>query len=95
MNLWSAGFLLGGSVVLIVAILLLSILYQARRILNLARTAATVVAEIDRNTQTIWNLTATKSVADDVLRHASDISGNAQTVSAVVNKNIKESENVC
>lgn len=94
MNLWSAGFLIGGAVVVVVAVLLLAILYQAKRILDLARTAATVVAEIDKNTQTIWNLTATKSVADQVLDHATDISGNAQTLSMVVNDN-KEEQNVC
>ena len=56
MTLWTAGFLVGIVVVLVVATLLIGILWQARRILNLARTASEVVAEIDENTRSVWAL---------------------------------------
>ena len=50
MTLWAIGFLAGTIVTVVVAMLLIGILLQARRILGLAKVASKVVAEIDSNT---------------------------------------------
>ena len=61
MTLWAIGFLAGTGVTLVVALLLIGILLQARRILRLAKVASTVVAEIDSNTRSVWSLAATNA----------------------------------
>lgn len=84
MTLWSAGFLLGIVVVLVVALLLIGILWQARRILKLAKTASAVVAEIDENTRSVWALSDTNEVAEQILGGAEAIDGNAAAIVAAV-----------
>ena len=84
MTLWTAGFLLGLVVVLVVAVLLIGILYQAHRILKLARTASAVVAEIDENTRSVWALSQTNEVADQLLGGAQSIDQNAAAIVAAV-----------
>jgi len=84
MTLWTAGFLLGLVVVLVVAVLLLGILYQAHRILKLARTASAVVAEIDENTRSVWALSQTNEVAGQLLGGARAIDQNAAAIVAAV-----------
>jgi len=84
MTYWTAGFLLGIVVVLIVATLLIGILYQAHRILKLAKTASTVVAEIDENTRSVWALRDTNTVADQILGGAQAIDENAAAIVAAV-----------
>ena len=84
MTLWTAGFLLGLVVVLVVAVLLLGILYQAHRILKLARTASAVVAEIDENTRSVWALSQTNEVAGQLLGDAQAIDQNAAAIVAAV-----------
>ncbi len=84
MTLWTAGFLLGLVVVLVVAVLLIGILYQAHRILKLAKTASAVVAEIDENTRSVWALSQTNEVADQLLGGAQAIDHNAAAIVAAV-----------
>ena len=84
MTLWTAGFLLGLVVVLVVAVLLLGILYQSHRILKLARTASAVVAEIDENTRSVWALSQTNEVAGQLLGGAQAIDQNAAAIVAAV-----------
>ena len=84
MTLWTAGFLAGLVVVLVVAVLLIGILYQAHRILKLAKTASTVVAEIDENTRSVWALSDTNEVADQILGGAQAIDQNAAAIVAAV-----------
>ena len=84
MTLWTAGFLLGLVVVLVVAVLLLGILYQAHRILKLARIASAVVAEIDENTRSVWALSQTNEVAGQLLGGAQAIDQNAAAIVAAV-----------
>ena len=84
MTLWTAGFLLGLVVVLVVAVLLIGILYQAHRILKLAKTASAVVAEIDENTRAVWALSDTNEVADQILGGAQAIDQNAAAIVAAV-----------
>lgn len=80
MTLWALGFSVGGIVVLIVAVLLIGILLQARRIRRLARSASTVVAEIDDNTRSIWSLTATNRAAKGLLDGAKAIDENVAAI---------------
>ncbi len=84
MTLWTAGFLIGIVVVLVVATLLIGILWQARRILKLARTASAVVAEIDGNTRSVWALRDTNTVAGQILEGAEAIDNNAAAIVAAV-----------
>jgi len=62
-TLWLMGFAAAGAVVLLVAALLIGILWQARRILRLARAVLPVVEAIELQTRPIWALRRTKMVA--------------------------------
>ena len=84
MTLWMAGFLAGLVVVLVVAVLLIGILYQAHRILKLAKTASAVVAEIDENIRSVWALSDTNEVAEQILGGAQAIDQNAAAIVAAV-----------
>ena len=84
MTYWTAGFLVGIVVVLIVATLLIGILWQAKRILKLAKTASSVVAEIDANTRSVWALRDTNTVAGQILDGAEAIDDNAAAIVAAV-----------
>ncbi len=84
MTLWAWGFLVGLIVVLVVAVLLIGILLQARRIHALAQTASAVVAEIDSNTRSVWSLTATNNVAKGLLDGAKAIDENAAAIVSAV-----------
>lgn len=81
---WIIGFAAAGLVVVIVAALLLGILYQARRIRRLARTAAVVVSEIEANTRSVWALKATNATAADLLAGAAAIEANAAAIRAAL-----------
>ena len=84
MTLWAWGFLVGLIVVLVVALLLIGILLQARRIHELAKTAAVVVAEVDENTRSIWSLATTNEVAKGLLDGAKAIDSNAAAIVSAV-----------
>ena len=74
--LWYVGFAIAGAVVVVVAVLLLAIIFQCRRIVRLAGTAVVVVREIDRNTRPIWLLNATNRIAGELLGGAKAINKN-------------------
>ncbi|MDU8944317.1 hypothetical protein [Ovoidimarina sediminis] len=80
MTLWTLGFVVGVVVVLVVALLLIGILMQARRIRGLADAAAGIVAEIDANTRSVWALKNTNAVAADLLEGARAIDTNAAAI---------------
>lgn len=80
MSYWLLGFGLGLVVVVVVAALLIGIIYQATRILRLARTASEVVGQIDTNTRSVWALRATNTVAQQILEGARAIEGNATAI---------------
>lgn len=84
MSAWTLGYLLALVVVLAVVVLLGGIIMQARRILSLARTASTVVDQIDTNTRSVWALTATNAVAGQILEGAKAIEGNAGAIVGAV-----------
>ena len=84
MTFWTAGFLISIVVVLVVATLLIGILLQARRILKLAKTASSVVADIDQNTRSVWALRDTNTVAGQILDGAQAIDENAAAIVAAL-----------
>ena len=81
---WTLGFVLALAVVLVVAVLGLLILLQARRIRRLALTAAEVVADIDVNTRSVWSLKQTHDTAAALLDGAEAIEVNAGRIEAAV-----------
>lgn len=84
MSLWLIGFLAGLAVVLVVALLLIGILFEAMRIRALARKASELVLEIDQNTRSVWALRNTHAVAGALLEGASAIDGNAAAIVGAV-----------
>lgn len=81
---WTLGFIVAGLVVVVVAVLLLGILMQARRIRALAGAAIGLVGEIDANTRSIWALKTTNQVAGQILDGAQAIDRNAASVAAAL-----------
>lgn len=84
MSYWLLGFIAGLVVVLVVALLLIGILVQARRIRRLASVATEVVAEIEANTKSVWSLRDTNNVASEILDGAKAIDANAAAIVAAV-----------
>jgi len=85
MSYWTLGFLAALVVVLIVALLLIGILFQARRIMKLASAAYEIVGEIDANTRSVWALRQTNIVAGEILEGAKAIEANAGAIVRAVN----------
>ena len=92
MTYWTLGFLGGLIVVLIVAVLLIGILYQARRIRRLALAASEIVGEIDVNTRSIWALRDTNAVAGQLLEGAKAIEGNCAAIVVAVGQTHRGSD---
>ena len=84
MSLWTIGFLAGAIVVLVVAVLLIGIIWQAKRILRLGNVAVAVVGEIDVNTRSVWALRNTNAVATQILEGASALDSNAAAIVGAV-----------
>ncbi len=80
MSLWLVGFIAGLIVVLVVALLLIGLLVEARRIRSLAGQASLLVQGIDENTRGIWALRDTHAVALSLLGGATAIDGNAAAI---------------
>lgn len=93
MTLWAIGYMAGVTVVLVVALLLIGILLQARRIHRLAKAASGIVADIDSNTRSIWMLAATNNVAKNLLGGADSIEKNAMAVVGAVSGEDQEQTN--
>jgi hypothetical protein len=77
---WIIGFGMAGLVVVIVAVLLLAILWQALRIRRLARAAIGIVTEIESNTRSVWALTKTNATAAGLLEGARAIESNTTAI---------------
>lgn len=80
MSYWTIGFAAGGAIVIVVALLLIGIIYQARRILRIARIASDVVGKLDVNTRSVWALRDTNAVAEQILVGAREIDLNAAAI---------------
>jgi hypothetical protein len=77
-------------VVLVVALLLIGILLQARRIHRLATAASAIVADIDSNTRSVWMLAATNDVAKSLLGGAEAVEQNAMAIVNAVGREDQE-----
>ncbi len=80
MSFWLVGFIAGLLVVLVVALLLIGILVEAIRIRRLARSASSLVLDIDENTRGVWALRNTHAVAGALLESAKAIDANAGAI---------------
>jgi hypothetical protein len=63
---WLVGFATAIVVVLVVVVLLLGIIYQTRRIIQLATTALVQVEQVEQNTMPIWQLNQTNRYTREV-----------------------------
>jgi len=77
---WYVWLAIGTLIVIAAAVLLISVIVAARRILRLARVALNVVSEIEQNTKPIWQLSDSNKVAGQLLEGAEAIHGNAGAI---------------
>ncbi|MEK9564830.1 MAG: hypothetical protein VW492_15900, partial [Deltaproteobacteria bacterium] len=56
---WTIGFVVAILIVVVVVVLLLGIIYQTRRIIQLATLALEQVEQVEQNTMPIWQLNQT------------------------------------
>jgi hypothetical protein len=80
MTYWTLGFLVGGLVVVVVAVLLFGIIQQATRIKAVARVAVELVDEIETNTRSVWALRDTNAVAMTILDGVQAIEANTGAI---------------
>ena len=81
---WAVWLAIGTIIVIAAAALLIAVIVAARRILGLAKTALTVVGQIEQNTKAIWQLNASYKVAGDLLSGAEAIRGNAGAIAGAL-----------
>ena len=83
---WSFGFIWGGAIVLIVAILLIAILLVARNIRRLAGEALSVAGEIENATKPIWNISAANGIVSEVAITAKSIESRLTAIAAALER---------
>jgi hypothetical protein len=83
---WTYGFIIGGVVVLIVAILLITILLVARNIRRLAAEALSVAGEIEANTKPIWAVAGANGIVKDIARAAESLEGRVKGIQGVLER---------
>jgi Sec-independent protein translocase protein TatA len=79
-NEWLIGLAIVSAIVVIAAVLLIIVWLAAKRILRLARIALEVVKEIQKNTNSIWELEKTNAVAGSIQDEAKAIEIHASLV---------------
>lgn len=83
---WFAWLAVGTVIVVVAAALLIAIIALAHRINTLAKTAITVLLEIEANTKAVWKLNDAKHVAGELLEGATAIEDKASTILNVLSK---------
>ena len=63
---WLIGFAVAILIVVVVVVLLLGIIYQTRRIIQLANVALEQVEQVEQNTMPIWQLNQTNRYTRDI-----------------------------
>ena len=63
---WMIGFAVAILIVVVVVVLLLGIIYQTRRIIQLATVALEQVEQVEQNTMPIWQLNQTNRYTRDI-----------------------------
>ena len=79
-NQFYIGLAIVGALVVVAALLLILIWMAARRILNLATAALSLVIKIKENTMSIWGLLETNHKAVNILSEAETIENSAGLV---------------
>ena len=92
---WSFGFVLGGAIVLVVAILLIAILSVARNIRRLAGEALSVAGEIENATKPIWNISAANGIVSEVAITAKSIESRLTAIAAALERDVRVSGEIC
>ena len=83
---WNLGFILGGAIVLIVAVLLIAILLVARNIRRLAAEALAVAGGIETATAPIWGIGAANGIIRDTAIAAKSIESRVKTMAAALER---------
>jgi HEAT repeat protein len=81
---WSFGFIVGGAIVLVVAVLLIAILLVARNIRRLAAEALSVAGEIETATTSIWGIEGANDLVRDTARAVKSIEDRVKGIAAVL-----------
>ena len=64
--IWLMGFTVAVLIVVVVVVLLFGIIYQTRRIIQLATAALAQVEQVEQNTMPIWQLNQTNRYTRDI-----------------------------
>jgi hypothetical protein len=83
---WSFGFVVGGAIVLVVALLLIAILLVARNIRRLAGEAFSVAGEIESATKPIWNIGAANGIIKEIAVVARSIESRVKAIAAALER---------
>ena len=81
---WTLGFIIGGAIVLIVAVLLIAILLVARNIRRLASEALSVAAEIETATTPIWRIAGANDIVRDIAHVGLSIESRVKAIASVL-----------
>jgi len=83
---WSFGFIVGGTIVFVVAFLLIAILLVARNIRRLAAEALSVAGEIESATKPIWNIGAVNGIIKEIAVAARSIESRVKAIAAALER---------
>ena len=81
---WTTGFIIGGAIVLVVALILTTILLVARNIRRLAAEALNVAGEIEEATNSIWGIEGANDLVRDTARAAKSIESHVKGIAAIM-----------
>ncbi len=81
---WNIGFILSGAIVVVVALVLIVILWVARKIRRLAAEALSVAGEIEAATNSIWGIEGANNLVKDIARGAQSIEGRVKAIAGVL-----------
>ncbi len=81
---WTMGFIIGGAIVLVVALVLIVILLVARKIRRLGLEALSVAGEIEAATNSIWGIEGANNLVKDIARGAQSIETRVKGIAGIL-----------
>ena len=81
---WTMGFIIGGAIVLVVALVLIVILLVARKIRRLGLEALSVAGEIEAATNSIWGIEGANNLVKDIARGAQSIETRVKGIARIL-----------
>ena len=81
---WTMGFIIGGAIVLVVALVLIVILMVARKIRRLGLEALSVAGEIEAATNSIWGIEGANNLVKDIARGAQSIETRVKGIAGIL-----------